>query len=37
MDRVDAVVLVDMHRGDYIFSCNVPDIKASGERKLVLY
>ena len=34
-DKVDAVVLADMHRGDYIALCYVPDVKTSGERKLV--
>ena len=34
-DKVDAVVLTDMHRGGYIASCYVPDVKTSDERKLV--
>ena len=34
-DKVDVVVLADMHRGGYIASCYVPDVKTSDERKLV--
>ena len=34
-DRVDAVVLADMHRGGYIAACYVADIKTMGERELV--
>ena len=33
-DKVDAVVLADMHRGDYIAHCYVPDLKTMAERKL---
>ena len=36
-DKVDAVVLADMHRGDYIASCYVPDVKTANERKLVYH
>ena len=34
-DKVDAVVLADMHRGGYIASCYVQDVKTSKERKIV--
>ena len=34
-DKVDAVVLADMHRGGYVAPCYVADIKTMGERELV--
>ena len=34
-DKVDAVVLADMHRSGYIAACYVADIKTMGERELV--
>ena len=34
-DRVDAAVLADMLRGDFISQCYVPDRKTSDERKAV--
>ena len=33
-NRVDALILADMHRVDYTASCYVPDVKASDERPL---
>ena len=34
-DKVDAVVLADMHRGGYIAPCYVANVKTMDERKLV--